>query len=204
MSGVDFSSLGRLMPGEFIPSLSQSRKYTFKTTLYHNKLGYCLLYILLKPHWKRRKITIYQHSLFSSLTIQLSNWPSFCKYSLHCNHNNKLQVCSYSTFHTIDLSVYAFSQFFCFCQFQPFGEADAKGQYDPNFGWCHPFNLHCQQTSLGVDKTLSEVHKLALKIKKGESNFNSPCHERVYDVTCGRCMHYIILCTRITKLLLEL
>ena len=50
MSGVEFSSLGRLMPGRLIPSLSQSRKYTFKTTLYHNILGYCFLYVVLKRH----------------------------------------------------------------------------------------------------------------------------------------------------------
>ncbi len=55
-------------------------------------------------------------------------------YSLHCNHNNKLQVCIYSTFHTIDLSVHAFSRFFCLCQLQRFGQVDAKGQNDPNFG----------------------------------------------------------------------
>ena len=114
-------------------------------------------------------------------------------YSLHCNHNNKLQVCIYSTFHTIDLSVHAFSRFFCLCQLQRFGQVDAKGQNDPNFGWCHPFNLHCQQTSLDVDKTLSEVHKLPLKIQKGESNFNSPCQERLCDVTRGCCMCYIII-----------
>ena len=108
MSGVDFSSLGRLMPGRLIPSLSQSRKYTFKTTLYHNNLGYCLLYVVLNVTENEECITIYRRSLFSSFTIQHSNWPSCCKYSLHCNHNNKLQVCiyMYSTFPTIDLSVH--------------------------------------------------------------------------------------------------
>ena len=110
--------------------------------------------------------------------IQLSNWPSSCKYSLHCSHNNKLQLCIYFSFHTINLSVHAFSLFFCFCQLQRFGQADAKGQNDPNFGWCHPFDLHCQQSCLGVDKTLPEVHERPLKIWKCESNFDSPCQEQ--------------------------